>query len=233
MFSGPDGSVKLESTEHSNATWLEYPAVADVDGDDHAEIVVANTPYNSSFYGITVFGDAANSWRSGRKVWNQHAYSITNVNDDGSIPATPAQNWLTYNNFRSGDIGVGTAGYSAPDLVANVEDVCIDECNEDRLYVWVTLANDGFEDIETDVSIRLQGEMSNGDFRLLASDTYTETLVAGRRSAGIEFVVEEIPRGLVDVIAEVDEGNDATRGVVSECIEDNNEDEWDENLCPE
>jgi hypothetical protein len=27
VFSGPDGSVKLESRDHTNATWLEYPVV--------------------------------------------------------------------------------------------------------------------------------------------------------------------------------------------------------------
>ncbi|MCP4570333.1 MAG: hypothetical protein GY841_22355, partial [FCB group bacterium] len=35
-----------------------------------------------------------------RKIWNQHAYSITNVEDDGSIPRIAANNWETYNNFR-------------------------------------------------------------------------------------------------------------------------------------
>ena len=28
---------------------------------------------------VTVYGDTDKSWPPGRKVWNQHAYSITNV----------------------------------------------------------------------------------------------------------------------------------------------------------
>ena len=39
---------------------------------------------------------AGHSWQPGRRLWNQYAYNIVNVNDDGSIPgdnpfcATPA-----------------------------------------------------------------------------------------------------------------------------------------------
>ena len=48
---------------------------------------------------------------------------------------------------------------------------------------------------------------------------------------GITFVIDPVPAGLLDVQAEVDEGDNATRGVVDECIEDNNTDQYDENLC--
>ena len=38
------------------------------------------------------------------RIWNQHAYAVTNVNDDGTIPKTStwAANWTTtgLNNFR-------------------------------------------------------------------------------------------------------------------------------------
>ncbi len=232
-FAGPDGSVKLESTEHSNATWLEYPAIADVDGDGQAEIVVANTGYGSpSYYGITVFGDADASWRSGRKVWNQHAYHITNVDDDGGIPTTADRNWLTYNNFRSGDIGAGGVGYSGPDLIVEVEDVCIDECDAGRLTVWVTVGNAGFEDVSTDVDLKVIGVLDSGDERLLDQFTVTDTITAGMQLSAFESLIDPMPEGLVGVYAKVDKGNDATDDAVSECVEDNNEHEYNENLCP-
>jgi len=78
VFSGLDGTVKLNFAEHSSGTWFEYPVIADVDGDGQVEIVyVSQGIYN----GITVLGDADNSWRPGRNIWNQYNYHITNVID--------------------------------------------------------------------------------------------------------------------------------------------------------
>ncbi|MBK7829435.1 hypothetical protein [Nannocystis sp.] len=65
--------------DHNSGTRLEYPIVADVDRDGQVEIVVIHEPYNGPITGITVIGDKNNSWRPGRKIWNQHAYSITNI----------------------------------------------------------------------------------------------------------------------------------------------------------
>ncbi|MFZ5477894.1 MAG: FG-GAP repeat domain-containing protein [Myxococcota bacterium] len=233
VFAGPDGSVKLESPDHTNNTWLEYPTIADVDGDDQAEIVVCNTAYQgggTQHHGITVLGDADESWRSGRRIWNQHAYHITNVDDDGGIPAVADRNWLSYNNFRSGDIGAG-GGYSGPDLVVSVVDVCIDECDDGRLTVWVAVGNAGYEDVDEDVNVKLYGIMEDGSSRLLDQTDITDTIPAARRMEGITFVIDPVPAGLVDVQAEVDEGDNAARGVVDECVEDNNSDQYDENLC--
>ncbi|MSQ04088.1 MAG: VCBS repeat-containing protein [Myxococcales bacterium] len=228
VFAGPDGSVKLESTEHSNATWLEYPAIADVDADGQAEIIVANTSGHSGFY---VFGDADGSWRSARPVWNQHAYSITNVNDDGSIPASPARNLETYNNFRSGDIYAGSDGYTLPDLTATVEGVCLDECDDGALIAWVSVANRGYEDITQDFVVSLIAVDDDGNVSTVGSTEVTDTVPAGESLDSFEYRVESGARMIATLTAEVDGGDGGTDQVVSECLEDNNEDEWKENLC--
>ncbi|WP_257455216.1 kelch repeat-containing protein [Archangium lipolyticum] len=101
IFDGVTGGLRWETT-HSSGTTHEYPIVADVDGDGAAEIVVTENNHAApGFNGIRVFGD--DSWVGTRRIWNQHAYAVTNVNDDGTIPARPATNWLTpgLNNFRS------------------------------------------------------------------------------------------------------------------------------------
>jgi hypothetical protein len=178
-----------------------------------------------------VIGDANNSWRSGRKIWNQHAYFITNINEDGSIPATAPQNWLSYNNFRSGDIGAGTEGYSAPDLVGDIRFVCNDECDQDRLYVWVTLGNRGYEDIEADFPVELIGVLKDGTEVSLVQETITDTIPAGQRLEGMEWVIEGVPSELKALVLKVDGGDNASRSLVEECVEDNNTDEWRDNLC--
>lgn len=54
--------------------------------------------------GIRVYSDANDKWVRSRTIWNQHAYAVTHVNEDGTIPKTSAwpNNWddPLLNNFR-------------------------------------------------------------------------------------------------------------------------------------
>ena len=56
------------------------------------------------FTGVFVYRDALDRWASSRSMWNQHAYSVTNINDNGTIPKTSewTQNFLDpkLNNYR-------------------------------------------------------------------------------------------------------------------------------------
>ena len=79
VFSGVDGVARLRDNSHYSCTAFENPVIVDVDGDDQVEIV--GVDYN----GVRVLGDASESWVSARSVWNQHAYSITNINDANFI----------------------------------------------------------------------------------------------------------------------------------------------------
>lgn len=58
----------------------------------------------SGWGGVRVYRDALDNWVNSRLVWNQHAYFVTNVLDDGTIPPDGewATNWITagLNNFR-------------------------------------------------------------------------------------------------------------------------------------
>ncbi len=114
IYDGATGTV-LFSTRHSSGTTHEGPVVADVDADGHADLLVgANNHAYPGFNGLRVFSNEA--WGSARGLWNQHTYSVTNINDDGSIPAQPATNWLTegLNTFRSNAAAPKGPNYCAP-----------------------------------------------------------------------------------------------------------------------
>jgi hypothetical protein len=102
VYDGKTGG-ELFKVAKSSCTWHEYPLVADVDADGHAEILgVANN--NCGFgpqRGVYVWGDD-DTWVDTRDVWNQHTYHITNVAQDGTIPVNELTNWLVpgLNDFR-------------------------------------------------------------------------------------------------------------------------------------
>lgn len=80
VYAGSNGAEKLNILGHGSGTLFEYPLVVDVDNDGQSEIVVINNNYAyGTKTGVTVYGDKDKSWRPARKIWNQHAYYITNM----------------------------------------------------------------------------------------------------------------------------------------------------------
>jgi hypothetical protein len=73
--------------------------------------------------GVRVIADRLDRWVAARSVWNQHAYSITNVGDFGQVPKTAdwERNWLPtlqppLNNFRQNVPGTAPGETRLPDL---------------------------------------------------------------------------------------------------------------------
>lgn len=98
IWDGATGN-ELFRTPNRSGTTLEYPVVADVDGDGRAELVVAANEGNLP--GVRVFEGGQGEWMPTRSIWNQSAYHVDNVSDDGSIPAVETASWLTHNTFRA------------------------------------------------------------------------------------------------------------------------------------
>lgn len=130
VYSGVDGSVLFE-TCNTNGTLVEYPLVADVDNDGQADIILVSNSYSnfacpdgSKTAGVRIFGDANGNWVRTRRVWNQHGYHVTNVEEDGTIPTVEAANIASpkLNNFRQNIQPSGE--FSAPDLVVSVTPRC-------------------------------------------------------------------------------------------------------------
>ncbi len=118
IYRGDDGQV-LYQLPSGSATTYEYPVIADVDADGNAEIVVAaNNIVYGPRTGIYVIGDANDTWVPTRPVWNQYSYHITNVNDDGTIPAQEENSWQVHNTYRL-NAQPGVSPQAAPDVTAS------------------------------------------------------------------------------------------------------------------
>ncbi len=124
VYDGSDGSVLLEECSTTGTLW-EYPLIVDVDGDEHAEIIIVSNDYGGQRcmdgspgrHGVRAYGSATANWVRTRHVWNQHTYHVTNVSEDATIPLTEARNWETtgLNDFRQNVQPDGAL--AAPDLV--------------------------------------------------------------------------------------------------------------------
>ena len=95
---GEVGEVLL-SSPRSSWTQAENPVVADVDNDGSAEIVVVSN--GGAQPAVQVIRDVGDRWIQARRIWNQHAYHVTNVREDGTIPQQQVPSWQTLNTFRT------------------------------------------------------------------------------------------------------------------------------------
>ena len=156
VYDGLTGEVYFNEPSESR-TRIEYPIVADVDNDGNAEIVFSTTTesgfcsenldsqYNA---GIEVWGDASDLWVSARRIWNQHAYHVTNVTESGMIPMYEPESWneyngRVYNTYRSNPRSFGVA----PDLMVDAIQVSSPdaECGtlSDQIDITARIANIG------------------------------------------------------------------------------------------
>ena len=119
IYRGTNGNT-LAEVETGSRTTYEMPVIADVDGDGHGEIIIGANDYDyGNRRGILVFGQGPEGWPGARGIWNQHCYSITNVDDDGTIPVDEKPHWSIYNRFRGQEaLGPLDCG-RLPDLTAS------------------------------------------------------------------------------------------------------------------
>ncbi|MEM7152946.1 MAG: VCBS repeat-containing protein [Myxococcota bacterium] len=95
-----DGTALL-TAPRSSPTGTDYPVVADVDNDQSAEIIVVSADPSGTAPAVQVIGDADSGWTAARRIWNQHAYFVTNVREDGTIPTVQPPHWSSLNTFRT------------------------------------------------------------------------------------------------------------------------------------
>ncbi|GAB4196883.1 MAG: hypothetical protein OHK0013_04470 [Sandaracinaceae bacterium] len=171
VYDGREGAVLFREPSESR-TRTENPIVADVDNDGNADIVFA-TSNESGFCsdrtlapvfnnGLEVWADASDAWVSARRIWNQHAYHVTNVIEDGSIPPREPDSWRPwngrlYNTYRSQPRNFGAAPNLVVDRVQITSPDAACGALSSRLTISVRIANRGDERVGADIEVGFIG----------------------------------------------------------------------------
>jgi hypothetical protein len=189
------------------------------------------SPSGGSYRGITVYADREASWVGTRTLWNQHAYSVTNIcagdedtcdmpTDYGTIPGPAKANWsLSWlNNFRQNV--QREALFDAPDAIVSLVVLCDGT-------VEVVLENGGLGTLPPGVTIEIV-RTDGKDEEKLGSVVSMGGLLPGQR-VSLPFDIGEAIDGNPTMIARivVDEMN----RTFNECREDNNESVEVKALC--
>ena len=188
IIDGVDGTNRIipgsnfQADKHCSGTVHEYPVIANVDGrDGDTEIVLASARVNpdlrpgadnslytvdcsndTGWFGVRVIGSVNEDWVDSRGVWNQHAYSISNINDDLSVPAVPTPNWTVWNNFRTADAGDAPVRFR-PDLIALPPQFC--DCDEGKVLVGFGVGNASSQDAIGPFTVAIQDAVTGTVYR--------------------------------------------------------------------
>ena len=140
-------------------TAAEYPAIVDLDMDGEAEIIASSSTFDNNqdkHAKLIVFHSPANaSWAPARRVWNQHAYNVVNINNDLTIPAfnfNPATTFTDpqgvvrrpFNNFLQQATTLDQYGRPFMPLAnLSVTQNPVITYNDDNIQVVMTVCNTG------------------------------------------------------------------------------------------
>jgi len=232
VFDGKTGTPVVTLGDHVSATYHEYPVMADVDADGHVDIVLAsnNGYFGGPWTGIRVFSGMNNDWASGRPVWNEHAYHITNVNDDLSIPVTEKPHWKDRNSFREG--GFGELGaLSAADLVPVILGHCAESCPETDRVVF-RFENRGAIAAQSGVPYAVVGIAMDGTRTVLAAGTVQQPIEAGFSTPAMDVSIEATEAAKYASMVLIVDNDGMGFVTTTECDENNNEVTVPE-ICPE
>ncbi|HTQ08209.1 MAG TPA: CARDB domain-containing protein [Polyangiaceae bacterium] len=268
IYDGATGNIYLAYPSVSR-TVLENPVIADVDNDGNAEIVfVQNNHFkqcdegnttmgdwtgatlnqwptgtvakDSLPTGITVLGDPTDNWVTARRVWNQHAYHVTNVLESGAIPLHEPESWKSlngrvYNTYRSQPRNYGVA----PDLTLTAIQISSPDamCGvlSEKIEITVVVKNAGDLRVGPGVEVAFYGTWGGAEAPLddgmgnpivVVLDKSLEpgasTLVTVEYDVGNDPAPDDT--ALPDSVrVTIDGGNNAPDGKERECREDNNE----------
>jgi outer membrane protein OmpA-like peptidoglycan-associated protein len=144
VFNGATGAIRFRDDTHASGTQSEGPVVADVDADGSAEILYGSANYAlAGNAGLTVLSD--DTWSPALSVWNQSAFSVTNIGEDLTFPFPVADNWRGLNSFRCNTTDFAPSE-QLTDLAIGAPSSCQQPCPSTSMGVWVPVDNTGLAD---------------------------------------------------------------------------------------
>jgi hypothetical protein len=176
----------------------------------------ASHPAGAAATGVRVLADTVDRWVNTRSIWNQHAYSVTNIDATGKVPRTSQwlQNWKQtgLNNYRQNSPGEGETAGAVPDLTVKRAKV---QCDAGGPTITAEVCNRGTEPVGVGIPIAVYAAGPPQQLRCLA--TTTERIFPGIcTTASCTWTG---PTG--DAVVVVDDRGNGT-GLNLECREDNN-----------
>ena len=214
---GETGAIKFQSQDHASNTMFDYPVIADIDGDDNAEILVCHNGYSHAF---SVYGDQDSSWVSARPLWNQHAYSIGNINDDLSIPTLPEPSFMTSNTWHSA-LSSTSSGEGLVNLEPDVVDICLDDCGNGTVFLTFRVHNSSATDVTSSFFVTVFAVDENG-LRAVEKIEVTESIEGGWTNDSILVPISASALVGADQIAISLDDDGFGVGDLEECSEQDN-----------
>ena len=202
IYRGTDGTV-LWQTPTNSQTATDMAIVADVDADGSADIVLGSNPHPvlGTLNGIRVYHNQTGKWVGTRKIYNQFAYHVGNVNDDATIPRQEERSWTKYNVYRSQQ-QVNGCIYARADLTASYVRTTAENTN---VLVTVRIGNGAGLKAKAALSISFyDGNPSAGGTKLQTVNTLAEILPGRYEDVVATFTNTTIANPLWIV---VDDGN--------------------------
>ncbi|HEX2573760.1 MAG TPA: VCBS repeat-containing protein [Polyangia bacterium] len=219
---GTTGDVGLCRCTTDNDCQSPTLACADpIDGPSSlGKVCRTRHPADTIVQGIEVLHDVLDRWVPSRAVWNQHAYNVTNINDDGTIPRTSKwqSNWKMtgLNNYRTNTQGQHKP-LAAPDVTVHLRPPF--SCsNEHGLRLQAEVCNRGVAPIGAGVPVTFyRGEPAS--WRVACKASTALPLDPGA-CAAVSCDDRNPPRTGYDLTVVADD--DRGKGYTTECNEGNN-----------
>ena len=209
----------------------EYGCTAPLAGDEEGgNVCRAKRTNGTRVTGVRVMRDRLDRWTSSRNLWNQHAYSITNINDDMTIPKTSSwiQNFLSdspvLNNFRQNVQGERGAN-SAPDITGKLDKSNLCTKTDEGITLTGRICNRGTKMVASLMPASFYKLDADGNQVEKYCTAYTKENVPVGGCMDVSCVIksDQIETGMKVRMVSNDDGNGGRTTV--ECIEDNNSDE--------